>query len=333
MAGLRGNVAWLANAFQTTKGTAAALVAANGFKNGFAGGNIGPVRETDNLSETDATRDRGATYVTQAGVEGEPEIYVRDESIVFWLKAAFGTLATTGTTNFVHTITPGNVLPYFTSWRNLGDTLYEQYRDCKVNSLQIAAEQGQPLTATIGIQGAKSTRLTAAPDAATPLAVESVAPYYYQRSAAVGIATLGGAATALIRSFELNFENNVSRQHTEDVEAYDVWEGKREVSLGFDLIFESLDEYNKFHYGGAAGTQISPNIFTTSAAFTFNKGVNNEVSLTLPGIAYEEFSPEPDPGGDAIVVSVRAAAQRQTGGAAICTAVVKNQAAATRYAA
>lgn len=331
MAGLRGNVAWLGGARQTAKGTAATFAAANAFKNGFVGGNIGPARETENLSETDASRDRGVTYVTQAGVEGEPEIYVRDESVVFWLEAALGTRVTSGTTNLTHVMTPGNVLPYISAWRNLGDTLYEQYRDCKVGSLSISAESGAPLTATIGIQGSKATRLTAAPDAATPIPVENSSVYQFRRTAAVGIATLGGGATALIRSFELGIENNVTRQYTDDVEAYDVVEGTREVSLGFDMIFETLDEYNKFHYGGAAGTAISPSVFTTSAAFVFSKGTNNEISFNLPSIAYEELSPEPDAGGDPITVSVRAAAQR--GASPVVTATVKNQSAATRYAA
>lgn len=332
MAGLKGNVAWLGGAAQLAKGTPATFAAANAFKNGFVGGNIGPARETENLAETDASRDRGVTYVTQAGVEGEPEIYVRDESIVFWLQAALGARASTaGPTNFTHTLTPGNTLPYITAWKNLGDTLYEEYRDCKVGSISVSAEAGAPLTATIGIQGAKATRLTVAPDNAAPIPVENSAVYQYLRSAAVGIAQLGGGATALVRSFELGVENNVSRQHTDDIEAYDVVEGVREVSLGFDMVFENLDEYNKFHYGGSAGTVISPNIFSTSAVFTFNKGTNNEIAFNLPSIAYEEFAPEPDAGGDPVVVSVRAAAQRS--GSPVVTATVKNQSAAARYAA
>ena len=227
MAGLRGNVAWLGAAFQADADPAT-FVAANGHKNGLVGGNIGPVRETDNLSETDASRDRGITYVTQSGVEGEPEIYVRDESIVFWLKAALGNHSpSAGPTNFTHTIIPGNTLPPFTCWKNLGDLLYEQYTNCKASSITISAEQGQPLTATVGIQGSKATRLTVAPDNAAALPVENSTPYYYQRSTGAGIVTLGGGATALVRSFELGIENNVTRQHTNDVTAYDVVEGVR----------------------------------------------------------------------------------------------------------
>lgn len=325
MAGLRGNVGWLLAQKQAAKGTAATWSAAKSFKNPFSGGGISPVRETDQLAETDANRDRGVSYVTTSGVEGEPEIYVRDSSIPFYLSAVLGGLATTGATNFVHTITPSNALPYVTFWRDIGDTLYEQYRDCKVSSVAISAEAGSPLTATVGVQGANASRLTTAPDNATPLAVESDVVYNYNDAAV----TLGGGATALVRSFELTIENNVSRQQTDDVLPYDVVEGQREVSLGFDLVFETLDEYNKFHYGSASGTTVVPTIFTTSADFTFTKGTNNSIQFTLPNIAYEEFPIESDPGGDPIVASVRAVAQR--GGSPVVTAVVKNQDVGTSY--
>jgi hypothetical protein len=328
MAGLRGNQAWLLAQKQTAKGAAAAVAVPGpavpgAYKMPFSGGNISPVRETDNLSETDASRDRGATYVTTSGVEGSPEFYVRDASIGFWLHAALGADAPTGTApNFTHVLTPANSLPYITVWRNLADTLYEQYRDCKVGSLTISADAGSPLTCVAGIQGLQASRLTAAPDQATPITLQNGAVYNFNEATV----TLAGGATALVSSFELTIENNLTRQQTDDVVPYDVTEGTREVSLGFDLIFESLDEYNKFHYGGAAGTAISPNVYETAAIFTFGKGANNEVSFNLPHIAYEEFPIEPDPGGEPIVASVRAAAQRHTVDPVV-TATIKNQVA------
>jgi Phage tail tube protein len=330
MAGLRGNVAWLMAQKQAAKGTAATVIAptnagaagtgAGAFKNPFAGGNIGPVRETDRLSETDSSRDQGVAYVVTSGVEGSPEMYARDATVGFWLHAALGADAPTGTTpNFTHVITPANALPYLTVWRNIGDTLWEQYRDCKVGSLTISAEAGAPLTVSAGIQGLKSTRLTADPSTAPAIAIQSGSVYNFNDAAV----TLSGGATALVRSFELTIENNISRQQTDDVEPYDIVEGTREVSLGFDLIFESLDEYNKFHYGGAAGTTVSKDIFTTAAVFTFTKGVNNEIAFNLPSIAYEEFPVEPSAAGDPVVASVRAVGMRS--GSPIVTATVKNQ--------
>jgi hypothetical protein len=320
MAGLKGNVAWVAAAKQTSKGTAATLTSASGYKMPLTGGNITPTRTTDNLSETDASRDRGVTYISQTGVEGTPEFYVRDASAGFWLHKVLGADAVTGTTNYVHALTPANTLPYITAWRMIGDTLYEEFRDCKVGSATISAEAGGPLTMSCGIMGLRASRLTAAPDNASPVAMDSGAVYSYNDATV----TLGGGATALVRSFELTIENNLSLQQTDDSVPYDVVEGVREISLGFDLIFETLDEYNKFHYGGAAGTAIDKNVFTTSALFSFDKGANNAVSFNLPSIAYEEFPIDPDPGGDPIVASVRAVAQR---GGTILTATVKNQVA------
>ena len=322
MAGLRGNQAWILAQKQTAKGTAATVTAASAYKMPLSGGNISPVRETDNLAETDASRDRGVTYASTGGVEGSPEFYVRDASIGFWLWAVLGADAVTGTgPNYTHAITPANTLPYITVWRNIADTLWEQYRDCKVGSLSISAEAGAPLTATANIQGLQASRLTAAPDASTPVALQQGTVYNYNDATV----TLGGSATALVRSFELTIENNVQRQQTDDFTPYDVYEGQREVSLSFDLIFEDLAEYNKFHYGSAAGTTFSSNIFTTSAVFSFDKGANNQVSFNLPSIAYTEFPVEPNAGGDPIVASVAAAAQR--GGSPVVTATVKNQVA------
>jgi hypothetical protein len=332
MPGLRGNTAWLMAQKQAAQGTAATVTApvnsgaagtgAGAYKFPFSGGNIGPVRDTDNLSETDANRDRGVTYVTASGVEGSPEVYVRDAGLGFLLMAALGADAPTGTTpNYTHVITPANTLPYYTFWRDIGDTLYEQFRDCKVSTLTISAEAGAPLTAALGIQGLVPSRLTADPSTAPAITLQSGSVYNFNEATV----TLSGGATALVRSFELTIENNISRQQTDDVIPIDVIEGVREVSLSFDLIFSSLTEYNSFHYGGAAGTAVSSSVYTTSANFTFSKGANNSIAFDLPSIAYEEFPVEPDPGGDPIVASVRAVAQR--GGSPVITATVKNQVA------
>jgi hypothetical protein len=329
MAGLRGNQAWLLAQKQSVKGTLPTLALPataipGAYKMPFSGGNIGPVRETDNLSETDSSRDQGVSYVASSGVEGSPEFYVRDTSIAFWLHAALGAVASAGTTPRTHTITPSNTLPYYGIYRNIADTLYESYRDCKVGSLSISAEAGAPLTATAGIQGLLPARSLTAPDAAlnagAGVPLQNGAVYNFNDATV----TLGGSITALVRSFELTIENNLTRQQTDEVTPYDVVEGVREISLGFDLIFETLDEYNKFHYGGAAGTAISKDVFTTSALFSFDKGANNSVAFNLPSIAYQEFPVEPSAGGDPIVASVRAVAQR--GGSPVLTATVKNTA-------
>jgi hypothetical protein len=322
MAGLRGNVAWLMAQKQTAKGSLATVSATAAYKMPFTGGNIQPVRNTDQLSETDSSRDQGVTYLVSEGVEGSPEFYVRDASIGFWLWAVLGADAVTGTMpNFSHVLTPSNALPYISVWRNIGDVLWESYRDCKVSSLSISAEAGAPLTATATINGLQAARLTTDPSTAPAVAIQSGSVYNYNNATV----TLGGSVTALVRSFELTIDNNVATQQTDDVVPYDVAEGLRTVTLSFDLVFEALDEYNKFHYGGVSGTTVGTSIFTTTALFNFSLGANNSVSFNLPSIAYTEFPIEPNPGGDPIVASVSAAAQR--GASPVVTATVANQVA------
>jgi len=301
MAGIAGNRAWLGFAKQSAKGSPAANPV---YRVPFSGGSIAPVRETDNLEETDSSRERGDTYVVTSGVEGSPEFYARHESLGIPLLGVLGAKTTTGTGPYVHEFTAAATLPYLTFWRDIGDLLYERYTDCFISQLQITADAGQPLACTANVQGLSATRLTSDPSGSSELA--SGAPFSFNEAAV----TLGGASTRLISSFELTIDNNVTRQQTDDVTPYDVVAGTLEVSIGFNLIFESLAEYNKFHYGGSSGTTISPDIFTTDANFVFTKSSGEELEIDLPAIAYEEFPVEPDTGGDPIVVAVRATSQR-----------------------
>jgi len=316
MAGIRGNQAYLAFAKQSVKGTPITVFTDKTF---LTGGNISPTRNTDQYSETDANREEGDTFVTQTGAAGAPEFYVRDEVMHHALQAGFGSISTSGTTNYTHTINLANALDYWTFAKMQGALLYEQYEDCMVNELTVSAEAGQPLTCALDIAGRKSVRVAA--EWATPPTTASSTPYNFNEAAV----TLGGGATALVSSFELTVTNNISTQQTDDSIPYDVVPGLRAVTLNFDMIFETLAEYNKFHTGTDSGTTQSPNVFTTSADFTFTKGINNSVAFSFPKIAYEDFPVEPDTSGDPITVSVRSRAQRHASGKV--TAVVKNQVA------
>ena len=327
MAGVPGNIAFWAVAEQTAKGAYPATGADFKTVNPFTGGNASPTRETDQLSETDSSRVQGDTYVQQTAASGAPEAYVRGVNIHRLLKLALGTAAApVGPTNFTHVITPGATLPYCTFAKGQGNLLWEEYQDSKINELTISADTGGPLTVTADFLGRKSVRKTSAwaslPSLAGSVAATDHIPYNMNNATV----TLDGGATSLVSSFELTIANNVTLQQTDDSVPFDVVEGVQEVTLGFQLIFDSLTAYNEFHYGSAAGTTQSDVLDTTSAIFSFAKGANNEVSFNLPRIAYEEFPVEPDAGGDPVVVDVRARTQR---GATAVTATVKNQDAGT----
>lgn len=339
MAGLSGKSAWLgiarnnaAGDRSTNSSPAVPAPSAPTYKVPFSGGSIGPVRETDRLSETDTSRDQSAAYVTTSGVEGSPEVYVRLDSIGAFLNAVMGSVTAVAGPPVVHTFKPAQALPYYTMWRNVGGAngIYEQYVDCFVSSATFSAEAGSPLGCAMSVQGLLTNPIQSTPTKTSLDAValgSAVVPNFNIATVSLG----GGVATPTnvrnIRSFELTIENNASRQQTDDVVPYDVVPGTREISLGFDLIFQNADEYFKFHTGTNSGTAISPNIYTTNAEFEFIIDANNKIKFTLPSIAYEEFPVEPDPGGDPIIVPVRAVAQKATGVTDLLTVVLTNSVA------
>lgn len=319
MAGVRGNQAYFAWSKQTARDTPNTTYVK---KAPFSGGSIAPVKNVEQLSETDANRDAGVSYVSSVGVEGNPELYVRDQSIDSLLEAVLGNTVTSGAApNYTHTITAANTIPYLTACRNLGGgVLMEQFQDLLVSELTISADAGAPLTAAASLMGRKAARLAVEPASAASLSLQSGSVYNFNEAAV----TLNSVSTALVSGFELTISNNVGVQQTDDVVPYDVNVGQREVTLGFQMIFDTIDEYARFHYGATAGTTQDATLANIPATFTFSKGASNEVSFSLQGISYEEFPIDPDPGGDPIVVDVRARAQRPVSGS-ILTAVVKNQ--------
>lgn len=328
MAGLPGKQAWIAAGKQTAKGTIAAATKVCA-QWPLTDGSIAPTRDNDNLAETDDSRDAGATYIKQTAVNGNPAVYARDNSIDVLLAAAMGTVVDSGTTNFVHTITPATALPYMSFWRMIGNTLWESFTDCFVSDISIKAEAGSPLTCQATIMGLTPIRLTSDPSAAWtgPPVTTLENGYVYNYNNAV--VTLGGSTTALVSSFQLDLTNNVVLQQTNAAVPYDVQAGTRELDVSFDLIFENLTEYNKFHYGGASGTTESAALFSTTLDFTFSNGANNAIQFTIPLFAYEEFPVEANADGSPVTVSVRGQAQRGAPGVPLATFVVKNQKATT----
>lgn len=328
MAGLRGNSASLAYQKQTAKGAVATPAAYSAtkttcFRSPYSGGSFQPIREIEQLAETDANRDQGVSFVKTSGVKGNPQVYVRDESIGAWLTYCLGTdVVTGGVGKYIHTITTNNTLPYVTFWNNISDTLFEQYKDCFVSSLEFKAAAGGPLTCDANIMGLESERLALDVPAGKAVPLQSGLVYNYNNADV----TLSGGATALVSSMTIGVDNNVTLQQTDNVLPYDVAVGKRVVTCSFDLIFENLTEYEKFQYEAAGGyKKVSSSIYTTSLVYKYaGSSVDNSIEFNIPTLAYEEFPIAPDVSGAPIVATIKGVAQRPVSGS-ILTAVVKNQ--------
>lgn len=334
MAGLVGNNAWWMVKKQSAKGTPATLEAAEltagvgnekqkAFKLPFAGGDISPNRVFGQLAETDSSRDQGVSYAKVGGVQGNPEAYVRDRSVGLLLTLALGADAVTGGAGkWVHKITPTTTLPYATVWAAVAEKLFEKYTDCMVSSVNIKSTAGEPLQIAANVIGVKTLREETDPTTTVKIPVEAGTVYNYNNAAV----ELSGGVTHQIGSFDLTINNNVVSQQTDTFTPLDVIPGQRQIDLTFDLLFETLVEYEKFNYGnfGAASerTAESSALYSTAASFVFSLGADNSIGFAVPAIAYESFPIAPNTSGAPIIATVKAVAQRAT---PIITATVKNQ--------
>jgi len=317
MAGIRSNVAWAAMAKQSVKGTPVTTYLA---RTPLASDDkINPRKEFAQFAETDSSRDAPNSEVMGLGADGSLAFGVRDSFFHTIAEMALGQQTHSGSTNFTHTATGADVLSYWTLAQMLGDTLWEQGNDMIVNELNVTVEAGGFMTASLSFMGRSITRLTSAPTVPT----QAADALYTFNDAAVSI---GGSASALVRSFNLTLTNNLQLQQTDDAIPYDVYVGQREVSIGFDMLFHDLNQYNLFHTGSTSGTTQSATTSVTDLNFLFTKGANNSIEFDFDAINYEEFPVGPNTGGDPIVVPVRARARRNaTSG--LVKIVTKNQVA------
>lgn len=319
MALIKSNVAWVQGAKQTAKGIP--YVTPKWRTRVSSDDRIAPRAETATFPETDGSRDAPNSEKMQGGSEGAFAFGVRDELFHWFAELALGDKVTTGATNFVHTSVGANTLPYFGAEQMLGDTLWERFDDLVANELTVSVEAGGFMTASLSAMGLGATRQTAVPGTLATLA--SGALYTFNEATV----TLGGAATGVIRSMNLTLSNNVTLLQTDAITPYDVQIGLREVTLGFDMLFENLDHYNLFHYGTITGTTQSPTTSTTDLLFDFTKSANNSITFDFDSVNYEEFPIGPDPGGEPIIVSARVRARRS--GTQLLKIVTKNQNAGT----
>lgn len=315
---VRSNIAWVEVGKQSVKGTPVAAGAAGNVRTRVSSNDrFSPREEFTTFPETDSQRDAPNSEKLTGGAEGSFQAGVRDSIFHRFAELALGDRTTTGATNFTHTSVGATNLPYFTALQDLGDVLYEKYEDLVVDTFSVNVEAGGFMTCSLAAQGRTVTRSATA---YTPLATLANDALYTFNDAAV---TVGGVATAQVRSFGLTLENNIQMLQTDDFVPYDVAVGQRVVTVNFDMLFEDLNAYNVFHYGTTSGTTQAQTTPVTDVDFLFTKSVNNSIEFDLDSVNYEEFPVGPDTGGDPIIVSARVRARRS--GTQLLKIVTSNQ--------
>ena len=319
MAGVAGNLWTLGVGKQTVKGTANAV---STYKMKATGGGINPSRGTVVLSETDASRQQGASVVVESHVEGSPSHYLRPSSFGLISQAALGTLATSGAgADKTHTATPSNSPTYYTLIKAISTTLVDQYKDCVCTGLSISGSAGGVITHTPSWYGLSATFGSA--DAA--VAVETEAPLVYPQVTV----TRGGAATGTVESFTVDIANNGGAQQGDgSISPYDYAWGKLDVSGTMTLLFENDQDYRRFFTGTTVGTQFTTTLTAQTLTIACVESAIRGMDIVMAGMVVNSYGLDPDPGGAPYKAAIGFYSQPQTAIADYIKLVTRNQVAA-----
>jgi len=207
MARAQGARAQMALAFETTYGTAPTT----GFKQmPFASTSLGaeqPLLASDLLGYG---RDPLAPIKDAVTADGDVSVPIDVEAFGFWLKAAFGAPATSGTTPKTHTFTSGSwALPSFSVETGMPEVpRYAMYSGCMLDQLSWTMQRSGLLTATAKIIAQGETIATVS-GAGTPAAIALQRFGHFN-----GSIKRNGTALGHVVSAEITYANNLERVET-----------------------------------------------------------------------------------------------------------------------
>jgi hypothetical protein len=198
--------------------------------------------------------------------------------------AALGSVSTTGSDPYVHTIKVGTSLPSFTIEKGFSDiSQYFKYNGCKVNRFSLTATPNGFQKCSLDIMGAKETASGTAFD--TPTSFTDL-PF---DGFLINSVTEGGGAITGVNEITINIDNGL------DGDTFVIGgagvrgavnEGKAQVSGTIRGIFENLTLFNK-----------AVNQTESSLALVYQRGTgagsagNEYLSITIPELYYSIRTP------------------------------------------
>jgi len=298
----------LAAAFETTYGTAPA----SGFMQmPFASASLGAEQPLLASELLGYGRDPLAPIKDAVTADGDIKVPLDAEAFGFWLKAAFGSPTTTGTTNKTHTFRSG-------SW-NLPSMAIEvampeiprfaMYAGCVLDQLSLQMQRSGLLTADVKLV-AQGENVATATAAGTPTA------YALQRFGHFnGAIKRNGTALGNIVSADITYSNNVERIETIRSD------GRID---GADPSIAALT--GKIDVRFADNTLMTQALNGTAASLEFSWVISANVGLTIT--AHAVYLPRPRveiQGPQGIQASFDWQAAYDSVAGQMCTVVLKNQ--------
>jgi hypothetical protein len=308
MARQTGSTAQVAAAFETTYGTAPAT----GFRlMPFTSVDLGtaqPLLDSDILGQG---RDPAAPIKDVQTTDGDIMIPLDVENLGHWLKAAFGSPTTTGTTPKVHTFNSGAATLPSQSIEVQMPSIpsFQMFSGVMVNELSFTMARSGLLTGTVRVMGQGSSRAaaTAAGTLATPYAIQRFGHFQ-------GSIKRNGADLASIVSADVTYSNGLDPVAT--IRA----DGKID---GLDLGMASLRGRITARFTDL--TLIDQATAGTPCELIFGHEISASAKWTLTAHAvYLPLPRTPVTGPNGIEVTFDWQAAKGTSPARMCTAVLTN---------
>lgn len=293
----------------------------------MTGGGMRPTPETETRSETGTGRDPGDTYIRVLSASGDPSFLLRPKTAPLLYYCVLGAKAVTGAADpYAHVITPANDQPWVTVFKELGDSIYEKFTDCKFTQGNLEFTAGGDLALSCSIMGLGFTRLDAAAGATAAAAGvhDQAVPFRVPGA----VYTIAGSADNSLMSGNFNIEAaQVPRQTTAITYSY-LEPGQRTITFGYEGVYTDVSRYAQVYYGAPAGTTPTETVFEAPLSFQFGPfsgttAGTKAIKLELARGLFTGATADPDPGGDPLNLSVSGAAGRPASGP-IATVTIKN---------
>jgi len=217
-------------------------------------------------------------------VEGTVVVPADSEAMWYWLQAAFGDPATTGSSSpYTHTFTVGSTQPSFAieqQYTDLTTDRFYQYTGLKTKTWAMDIGGDGELVSTFGIVGATETAATSSCDAdATSITISRIQNFHASL-------TEGGSAFATARSVNFTVDFGIDESNYviggSGVRG-SIPDGIVSVTGSLTTLFD--DAGYAVMAKGAAGTE-------SSLVVTLNGGTANQLIIEFNELEYSQSAPE-----------------------------------------
>lgn len=292
---------------QSAKATAASTPT---YVHGLTGGQVFKLDRTVESDDVSCGVRAGTDAHVESIVPGADfDTYGYANVLPLYLYGAMGSIASaaasgTGMSGYYdHTVTLGDLLPYFTIWGRLGSE-YTKVAGCKVSELEMDFEGNGPLEFGVTLLGIAATLgLDSIPGSISPSCFDG---YFVPTGGTFKVDTASGTpAAAPVTKGNVKLENNCAAiSLAGQVTPGDIEEGKLTTSGSITVKPDDMTLYRKMVTGESDGTVPTGTMVYGSfeLEFTHSKDPKCTLVVTAGNIPFTADFPEVNPSGGAAEV-------------------------------